>query len=45
MGYVKIQGLFRVGPRGVNFKILNENLLFVIHHFKGLKKRSRLVQI
>jgi hypothetical protein len=38
-------GYIRGGPRGINFKILNGNPLLVIHHIKGLKKRSTLVQV
>jgi hypothetical protein len=28
-----------VGPRGANFKILNENPLLLTHHIEGLKER------
>jgi hypothetical protein len=37
----QISARARVGPRGVNFKILNGNPLIVIHHIKGIEKRRK----
>jgi hypothetical protein len=36
----QFSGTIRGGPRGVNFKILNENPQLVVHYVKGLWVRS-----